>query len=192
MIERPGASDETQRRSQIVGDIIVRLRGWLGAPLPRADSTSVARSIPAKVPQTVDRIGPLLELSSGRQNSENAHAQRNWTNTVGQTVVALPLSRRQQLTQLAHHIRKRFGDAEACPDDPLLLTVSSVPLQRLCIDSSSYIEVFDDRASYRVVLGHEFETRVILETPSVDLAENFVLQYLLLTREEVCPAEGIT
>lgn len=186
MIERASAHDEPPRRPHAVRGLIVRLRGWLGTHRSHVEAAS---PIAPDVLPVIERIGAISGFSSDRHLADAGRAQRNRWSAAGETVVALPISRRQQLNQLANRLRARFVVGDSCPDDPLLLAMAPAPLQRLCIDSSAHIEALDDPVPYRVVLGHEFDTRVILETTSFDTAQEFVLQYLLLTRDQLGSAE---
>jgi hypothetical protein len=192
MAQRADANDGTPRRSRTVGGFIARMRDWLSATEQPAAAVQVAQE-PQRESASIERIGPFTRLSSERRvgvyladagSNGNAGAGR------GDTVIALPVNRRQQLNQLAQEIRIRFGDGTTNNDDPLLLTLVSAPQQCLRIDSSAYIEVLDETLPYRVVLGDELTTRVILETADFVEAHNFILQYLFLTRDAVRSVRG--
>lgn len=191
MVERAGANDGTRGRFQIVSGLIVRLRGWFGASRRCNGAVSAAPSIAPMTTPSIERIGPPSQSSFERPSLPvSSLVSRSRASAAEETVIRLPTSRRQLLNQLARDMRMRLEDVAASGADPLLLVVASGPHQRLQIDSSSYIEVLEEPAPYRVVLGDEFGTRIMLETGDFDLAHHFILQYLLLTRDDVSPVEG--
>lgn len=187
MIERIGTKDGFPRRPRSVRDVIARLRVWLGDSIQSRAGMAPLAAIESM--SSVERIGPF----SGRHLPDTSRNPgfRDRNSMTGRTVIALPITRRQQLNQLARDIRTRFGDAgDASSEDQLLLTVVAVPKPRLYIDRTAHIEVREETNPYRVVLGDEFDTRVILETADFGLVQEFICQYLVLTRDEVFSAEG--
>lgn len=180
MQEPPGSKAAHRRRPVVIGRLVARMRDWLAAP---AWLSQHRRALTDSASASTEGAWQIVDGKIGTARTPTTARRVNAGD--GPTVIQLPVNRRLLLIQLAQDMRARFRDVAAGEDDdPLLLTLSSGSTHRLSIDSTAHLDVCDGTLPYRVVLGDELTTRIILETSDFTEASHFVLQYLLLTRDE--------
>jgi hypothetical protein len=92
-------------------------------------------------------------------------------------LLPFPIRGEALLVKLAGALQNRV-EKHGSDRDPLLLTMSRCPRSRLSIDRAAYVEFYDERSEYSVVVESSTGTRVIVETADFDAAVEFIAQYV--------------
>jgi hypothetical protein len=129
---------------------------------------------------------PLIPKASGEAAEDHGAPRPD-----GGVILPFPIHGEALLVKLAELLRKQVADCGP-QTDPLQLTMSRCPLSRLSIDRKAYIEFHPRGCAYRVIIGPDPATRIILETTDFDILADFVLQYIVTRLAEPAIAEPAT